>query len=86
MTPADSDPTTSLEDRARAALAAVAKKDPGELRDEQEMIRDLQLDSVATLDLLMELEEVLGAEISETEAAALVTVGDVVQFVRTRAG
>jgi acyl carrier protein len=53
------------------------------LRDEAELVADLGLDSIVTLDLLMTLEEELDREISEVEAAELVTVGDILAFVRS---
>ena len=76
----------SAEAKVRETLAQVSKRDPDSLEPDQELLRDLQMDSIATLDLLMELEEYLETEISEADAAGLVTVGDVVRFARERCG
>lgn len=46
-------------------------------------VEDLNADSLDLTELIMTLEERFGCEISETEAANLKTVGDVVTFVKT---
>ena len=48
------------------------------------LVHDLDLDSTLTLELLMTLEERLGAEISEVDAAKLETVGHVLAYVKER--
>ena len=48
------------------------------------MTVDLGLDSPKALELLMALEDDLGIEISDEEAAALVTVGDILDLVAER--
>lgn len=52
------------------------------LEPETRLIQDLDLDSALALELLMELEDRLDREISEVETAKLVTVADVLAFVR----
>jgi acyl carrier protein len=71
------------EERAIAALCELCSVERSSLRDEAELVADLGLDSIVTLDLLMTLEEELDREISEVEAAELVTVGDILAFVRS---
>ncbi len=67
-------------------LSEVCRVPEAELRPEARLIQDLDLDSVLTLELLMTLEEKLGTDVPEVEAAKLVTVGDVLEFVRRQAG
>jgi len=55
-----------------------------ELTPEKHLIRDLDLDSVLALELLMTLEDNLGVEISEVDAAKLVTVGDVHELIKQK--
>jgi acyl carrier protein len=74
--------TTPEETRVRRILAEVCRVDEADLRDDTQLVRDLGLDSATTLDLLITLEEELDREISEVEAAELVSVGDVLAFVR----
>lgn len=61
-------------------LSEVCRKPTEELKPEIHLIHDLNLDSALTLELLMTLEDTLGREISEVEAAKLVTVGDVLEL------
>ncbi len=65
-------------------LGDVCRVPPEELTPKKRLIQDLDLDSVLALELLMTLEERLGVEISEVDAAKLVTVGDVLELVKQR--
>ena len=65
-------------------LAEICRVSPESLTPDKHLIQDLDLDSALTLDLLMTLEDSIGSEISEVEAAQLVTVGDVLEFVNKR--
>ena len=65
-------------------LSEVCRVAPAELTPDTHLIRDLDLDSALTLDLLMTLEERLGTELSEVDAAKLQTVGDVLEFVEQK--
>lgn len=71
-------------DQALEILSEVCKVDREQLTPEKHLIQDLDVDSVLALDLLMTLEERLGIQISEVEATELVTVGDVLAFVREK--
>jgi acyl carrier protein len=74
--------TTPIEEKILDILSGLCSVARSELRPEVHLVRDLGLDSVITLDLLITLEEELGRDVSEVEAARLVTVGDVMGFVR----
>lgn len=65
-------------------LSEVCRVSVDELTPETHLTQDLDLDSVLAMDLLMTLEERLATDISEVEAARLVTVGDVLELVRER--
>jgi acyl carrier protein len=67
--------------RALEILGEVCRVEAAQLGRDAHLINDLDLDSATTLDLLMTLEEELGIDIPEVEAAKLVTVGDVLDFV-----
>ena len=64
-------------------LAEVCRVSPKVLTPDKHLIHDLDLDSALTLELLMTLEERLGREISEVEAAKIVTVADLLEFVES---
>jgi acyl carrier protein len=76
--------TMSRTEEVLQILSDVCRVPPEELTSEKRLIQDLDLDSVLALDLLMTLEERLGIEISEVEATKMVTVGDVLTFVREK--
>jgi acyl carrier protein len=67
-------------------LSEVCRVPVEELTPDKRLIQDLDLDSMLTLELLMTLEERLGSDISEVDAAGLVTVGDVLEFIEERSG
>jgi acyl carrier protein len=64
-------------------LAEVTGRERSELRPEMDLTTDLGLDSPNALRLLVELEERLDAEISDDEAAAMNTVGDILEYARS---
>ncbi len=65
---------------ARKVLAQASGREEGELRPEFDLVADLGIDSPRQLRLLVRLEEALDTEISDEEAAAMETVGDVLDY------
>ena len=59
--------------------------DEQKITDDASFIDDLGADSLDTVELVMAFEEEFGAEISDTEAEKILTVGDAVKFIETRA-
>lgn len=57
---------------------------PQDIMLQDSLIRDLRMDSVELIDLLMRLEEI-GVNIPETDITRNLTVGDIVQRVRDAA-
>jgi len=49
--------------------------------DESSFIDDLGADSLDTVELVMAFEEEFGAEISDSEAEKILTVGDAIKFI-----
>jgi acyl carrier protein len=62
-------------------IGRISGKEPSALAPEADLVGDLGIDSPKGLQLLVELEEALGIEISDEQAARLDTVGDVLAFV-----
>lgn len=73
----------SMETRGLAVLATVAAVEAAGLRPEQNLVGDLGIDSVKALQLVMRLEDELGVEISDDQAAKMDTVGDVIAYLRS---
>jgi acyl carrier protein len=62
-------------------IAKVSKTDAAKITPDMELVADLGMDSAKALELLVELEDTLGIEIGDEEAARINTVGDVLAFV-----
>lgn len=69
-------------DIATSVLARMSTVEEKDLQPEMELVSDLGIDSPKALELLVELEEGLGIEISDEDAARMETVGDVLDFTR----
>ena len=65
---------------ARAVLAKLSGRAPSSLAAEMDLVADLGIDSPKALELLVELEDALGAQISDEAAARMETVGDVLDY------
>jgi acyl carrier protein len=66
---------------ALEVLAEVSECDVAALSLDQDLVADLEIDSPKALQLLVLLEERLGIEIPDEDAARLEKVGDVVAYV-----
>ena len=53
--------------------------------EEANFIDDLGADSLDTVELVMAFEEEFGSEISDSEAEKILTVGDAIKFIESRA-
>ncbi len=73
-----------MTDPRRAALEAIAQvsEHPVEtIRPEMDLVGELGIDSPKALQLLIEIEDRLGIEISDEDAETLNTAGDILAFV-----
>jgi len=59
--------------------------DVTKVTEEASFIDDLGADSLDTVELVMAFEEEFGAEISDSEAEKILTVGDAIRFVESHA-
>ncbi len=59
--------------------------DEQKVTDEASFIDDLGADSLDTVELVMAFEEEFGSEISDNEAEKILTVGDAVKFIESKA-
>jgi len=78
----------NLENAKAKALEVIAKlsgENASSLEPGQDLVGDLGIDSPKALQLLVELEEVLGIEISDEDAARMDTVGDVLDYLGSHA-
>ena len=59
--------------------------DQAKVTDEASFIDDLGADSLDTVELVMAFEEEFGSEISDSEAEKILTVGDAIKFIESKA-
>ena len=59
--------------------------DEAKVTDEANFIDDLGADSLDTVELVMAFEEEFGSEISDSDAEKILTVGDAIKFVESKA-
>ena len=72
-----------MNDKQKSALDILAElsgRKAEEIAPEMELVADLNIDSPKALQLLVEIEERLGIEISDEDAAKLDTVDDVLGY------
>lgn len=76
--------STNVADQTLEIIARITGHRPAELARPLNLAVDLGLDSPKALELLMALEDDLGFEISDDEAATLKTVGDILDLTARR--
>jgi len=76
---------TDIALRVRTALAAFLKRDVATIKPGDVLRDDLGLDSLATIELLYQIEDAFDLEIPDTDLPGLVTVADVTAYLQRRA-
>jgi acyl carrier protein len=74
-----------LFERVRDHLSTELAVDSSAIRDDTRFKEDLNADSLHLVELMVELEDDYGIRIPDDEAARIETVGQVVDYVHTRA-
>ena len=62
-------------------IARISGRESGQISSEMELVADLGLDSSKAVELLVTIEDTLGLEIEEEDAAELNTVGDITNYI-----
>ena len=66
-----------MENKVMRIIAEISEVNESEIRMESELVDDLEVDSMMSLEILTELER-------ETDLADFVTVGDIFNFVKEK--
>lgn len=72
---------SAIAERVRTALAQYLKQDPATIELHHTLRDDLGLDSMATIELLFQIEEVFDLQIPDEDLQQLATVADVIAYV-----
>jgi len=78
--PADSD----IAIRIRTALAEYLKRDVKTIRPGDALRNDLGLDSMATIELLYQIEDAFDVQIPDKDLPSLVTVANVTEYIEAK--
>ncbi len=77
----------SIEEKVIGIVADKLKVSKDEVTPEKSFTRDLGADSLDTVELVMEFEEAFDIdEIPEEEAEKIGTVGDAIEYIKTKKG
>ena len=71
-------------DRLKKIIADRLGVDESEIKEEASFKDDLGADSLDVVELIMELEDEFGLEISDEDAEKIATVGDVIKYLEAR--
>ncbi|HUY99640.1 MAG TPA: acyl carrier protein [Thermomicrobiaceae bacterium] len=74
--------SNSVFERVRNVVAEQLGVDPEKVTPDAEFVQDLNADSLDLVELIMQLEEEFGVEISDEDAENIVTVGDALEFIQ----
>ncbi|WRG08739.1 acyl carrier protein [Helicobacter pylori] len=73
---------TNLFETIRAVIAEQLNVDAAQVTPEAEFVKDLGVDSLDIVELIMALEEKFGIEIPDEQAEKIVNVGDVMRYIK----
>lgn len=68
-------------DQVKESLADILGCDADKIELDTDLVRDLGVDSIDTVELIMAVEDTYDIKISDKDAEDLKTVGDVVEFI-----
>jgi acyl carrier protein len=72
-------------ERVQGVVAEQLGVDPEKVTLDAEFVQDFNADSLDLVELIMQLEEEFGIEISDDEAENIVTVRDAIQYIEEHA-
>ena len=77
--------TKDISGKVKKMVADHLGVEESKITDESNFIDDLGADSLDTVELVMAFEEEFGSEISDSDAEKILTVGDAIKFIESKA-
>ena len=77
--------TKDISGKVKKMVADHLGVDELKVTEEANFVDDLGADSLDTVELVMAFEEEFGSEISDSEAEKILTVGDAIKFIESKA-
>ena len=77
--------TEDVSTKVKKMVADHLGVEEAKITDEASFVDDLGADSLDTVELVMAFEEEFGSEISDSEAEKILTVGDAIKFIESKA-
>ena len=77
--------TKDVSQKVKKMVAEHLGVEEAKITEEANFIDDLGADSLDTVELVMAFEEEFGSEISDSEAEKILTVGDAIKFIESKA-
>tara|TARA_B100000700_G_C14921639_1_gene797344 strand:+ start:960 stop:1199 length:240 start_codon:yes stop_codon:yes gene_type:complete len=77
--------TKDISSKVKKMVADHLGVEEAKVTEEANFIDDLGADSLDTVELVMAFEEEFGSEISDNEAEKILTVGDAIKFIESKA-
>ena len=74
--------SSSLFERVQGVVTEQLGVEPEKVTPDAEFVQDLNADSLDLVELIMQLEEEFGVEISDEEAENIKTVGDALEYIQ----
>ncbi len=73
-----------MEEKIINIIAKELNKDPSEIKPEQNLMSDLDADSLDTVEIIIALEDEFGIEIDVEKTDTMITVQTIIDCVKTR--
>ena len=77
--------TKNISSKVKKMVADHLGVEETKVTEDASFIDDLGADSLDTVELVMAFEEEFGSEISDSEAEKILTVGDAIKFIESKA-
>ncbi|MCY4031346.1 MAG: acyl carrier protein [Hyphomicrobiales bacterium] len=78
-----SNPSDDIAERVKQVIAKKTKKNYDEISESSSFLEDMNLDSLAIVEVIMELEDEFDQEIPDSDAEKILTVGDAIEYIKS---